>query len=124
MHLSFLFFFFPKTGFLCVGLIVLELTLQTRLASEICLPLLGLKICTTTTHICIHIFKELFDFSYLYAVCLCVVCTNERGRSLTRAEAGPGHSVVGGKLGGPIGCQETLPSQNSDGKMLRMSTEP
>jgi hypothetical protein len=35
------FFFPPETGFLCVALAVLELTLWTRLASnsEICLPL-------------------------------------------------------------------------------------
>jgi hypothetical protein len=37
----FLFFFFFETGFLCIALAVLELTLKTRLAlnSEICLPL-------------------------------------------------------------------------------------
>ena len=44
------FFFFFETGFLWVALAVLELTLWTRLASnsEIRLPLLGLKACSTT----------------------------------------------------------------------------
>ena len=51
----FLFFFFFETGFLCIVLAVLELTLQTRLASnsEIHPPVsasqvLGLKACATT----------------------------------------------------------------------------
>jgi hypothetical protein len=41
LFLFFSFFFFVETGFLCVALAVLELTLQTRLAlnSEIRLPL-------------------------------------------------------------------------------------
>jgi hypothetical protein len=44
------FLFLPETGFFCVTLAVLELTLSISLAlnSEICLPHLGLKACTTT----------------------------------------------------------------------------
>jgi hypothetical protein len=46
-------FGFFETGFLCVALAVLELTLQTRLTPTqrsacLCLPSAGLKACTTT----------------------------------------------------------------------------
>jgi hypothetical protein len=45
-------FFFPTQEFLCVALAVLELALQTRLASNsefpcLCLPSAGIKSCAT-----------------------------------------------------------------------------
>ncbi len=54
VRLSFSFFlFFFKTGFLCVALTVLELTLQTRLAlnSEIRLPLPPVGKTVSYTHL-------------------------------------------------------------------------
>jgi hypothetical protein len=48
-------FFSFETGFLCVALAILELTLQTRLASNsqrsncLCFPVLGLNECITIT---------------------------------------------------------------------------
>ena len=58
----FCFVLFFETGFLCIALAVLELTLQTRLASnsEICLPLP--PECTTTPDHVLFFKKKIYLF--------------------------------------------------------------
>jgi hypothetical protein len=71
----FFFFWFFETWFLCIALAVLELTLYTRLASELRNPpasasrVLGLKACATTPgcfYLCIGVF--------CLHVCMCTMC--------------------------------------------------
>ena len=92
--------FFLKTGFLCVFLAVLGLTLQTRLAlnsqrsAASVSQVLGLKACATT--LCSAFFKKLKRFNfYMYVLPACMnmyyVCASclqrpEEGVRSTRTE--------------------------------------